>query len=111
MASGFLAGKYRSEADLKKGARGESMKKYLNEREFRILKALDKTASQLDSTPARVALAWLIARPSITAPIASATNLEQLDDLIEATRLALDPDSIKLLNEASAPGAQSSQPA
>ncbi len=101
LASGFLTGKYRSEDDLSKSPRGRRTKQYLNERGFRILRALDQVASQLDSTPARVALAWLIARPSITAPIASATNLEQLDDLIEATRLELDPASINLLNEAS----------
>jgi aryl-alcohol dehydrogenase-like predicted oxidoreductase len=101
LASGFLTGKYRSEDDLSKSPRGRRTKQYLNERGFRILQALDQVASQLDSTPARVALAWLIARPSVTAPIASATNLEQLDDLIEATRLELDASSIKLLNEAS----------
>ena len=111
LASGFLTGKYRSEDDLSKSPRGRRTKQYLNERGFRILKALDKTSSELDSTPARVALAWLIARPSITAPITSATNLEQLDDLIEATRLELDHSSIELLNEASAVGAQPSLPA
>lgn len=111
LASGFLTGKYRSEDDLSKSPRGRRTKQYLNERGFRILEALDQTAHQLDSTPARVALAWLIARPSITAPIASATSLAQLDDLIEATRLELDASSIALLNEASAPGAQSSMPA
>ena len=111
LASGFLTGKYRSEDDLSKSPRGRRTKQYLNERGFRILDALDKTSSQLNSTPARVALAWLIARPSITAPIASATDLKQLDDLIEATKLALDPDSIELLNEASALGAQASLPA
>jgi aryl-alcohol dehydrogenase-like predicted oxidoreductase len=101
LASGFLTGKYRSEDDLSKSPRGRRTKQYLNERGFRILGALDQVASQLESTPARVALAWLIARPSITAPIASATSLEQLDELIEATRLELDPSSIELLNEAS----------
>jgi aryl-alcohol dehydrogenase-like predicted oxidoreductase len=69
---------------------------------FRILAALDETATRLESTPARVALAWLIARPSITAPIASATSLDQLDDLIKATRLDLDDSSTQFLNEASA---------
>lgn len=102
LASGFLTGKYRSEEDLSKSPRGRRTKQYLNERGFRILRALDQVASQLDSAPARVALAWLIARPSITAPIASATNLAQLDDLIQATRLELDASSIELLNEASA---------
>jgi aryl-alcohol dehydrogenase-like predicted oxidoreductase len=102
LASGFLTGKYRSESDLSKSARGRIVKKYLNERGLRILNALDEVASQYNSTPARVSIAWLIARPSITAPIASATSLEQLNDLIEATRLELDQASIELLNQASA---------
>src|SRR6267142_4572067 len=102
LASGFLTGKYRSEADLSKSPRGQGIRKYLNDRGFRILKALDRVAEQHDSTPARVALAWLIARPSVTAPIASATSLDQLNDLIEATELTLDHSSIELLNQASA---------
>jgi aryl-alcohol dehydrogenase-like predicted oxidoreductase len=101
LARGFLTGKYRSEADLSKSPRGRGVKQYLNERGFRILRALDEVAEQYNSTPARVSLAWLIARPSITAPIASATSLEQLNDLIEATKLELDRSSIELLNEAS----------
>jgi aryl-alcohol dehydrogenase-like predicted oxidoreductase len=102
LAAGFLSGKYRSEADLAQSARGDSVKKYLNERGFGILHALDEVAAKYASTPARVALAWLIARPSITAAIASATSLDQLDDLFEATRLRLDQESIELLNRASA---------
>jgi len=102
LAAGFLSGKYRSEADLGQRARAGSVKKYLNERGFGILAALDEVAAKYDSTPARVALAWLIARPSITAPIASATSLAQLNDLIEATRLQLDDASISQLNRASA---------
>jgi aryl-alcohol dehydrogenase-like predicted oxidoreductase len=102
LASGFLTGKYRSEEDLSKSPRGRRVKEYLNERGLRILNALDQVAGQLNSTPARVSLAWLIARPGITAPIASATSVEQLDDLIEATRLELDDSSMELLNEASA---------
>jgi aryl-alcohol dehydrogenase-like predicted oxidoreductase len=101
LASGFLTGKYRSEEDLSKSPRGQGVKKYLNERGFRILGALDEVATRHDSTPAQVALAWLIARPSVTAPIASATSLEQLNDLTEATRLALDDTSLRLLDEAS----------
>jgi aryl-alcohol dehydrogenase-like predicted oxidoreductase len=101
LASGFLTGKYRAEADLSQSVRGQGVKKYLNERGFRILKALDEVAEQHDSTPARVALAWLIARPGITAPIVSATSLEQLNDLIEATKLELDQSSIEILNQAS----------
>ncbi len=102
LASGFLTGKYRSEDDLSKSPRGQGIKTYMNERGFRILKALDQVAEQRHSTPATVSLAWLMARPGITAPIASATGLEQLNDLIEATRLVLDPSQIDLLNRASA---------
>ncbi|HEV2351188.1 MAG TPA: aldo/keto reductase [Terriglobia bacterium] len=103
LASGFLTGKYRSEEDLKKSPRGQGVKKYLNERGFRILAALDQVAKQYHSTPAAVSLAWLMARPGITAPIASATGPEQLQDLIAATPLRLDASSIELLNRASAP--------
>jgi aryl-alcohol dehydrogenase-like predicted oxidoreductase len=102
LASGFLTGKYRSERDLSKSARGQGIKKYLDERGFRILAALDEVARQLDATPAQVALAWLIARPSVTAPIASATSVGQLNDLISATRLTLDPSSIERLDRANA---------
>ncbi len=102
LARGFLTGKYRSEADLSKSPRGGGVKGYFNERGFRILETLDKVAKEHGSTPARVSLAWLIARPSVTAPIASATNLEQLNDLIEGTKLELDRASIEKLNLASA---------
>ncbi|MDR3617808.1 MAG: aldo/keto reductase [Paludisphaera borealis] len=102
LASGFLSGKYRTEDDLKKSARGQGVKKYLDARGFRVLDALEAVAAETASNPARVAIAWLIARPSVTAPIASATSIEQLDDLIEATRLELDDAAIKRLNEASA---------
>jgi aryl-alcohol dehydrogenase-like predicted oxidoreductase len=101
LASGFLTGKYRSEDDLANRARGDMVKKYLNERGSRILGALDRVAQQYHLTPAKVALAWLIANPSITAPIASATNLEQLDELIQAATIELDPSAIDLLNQAS----------
>ena len=102
LASGFLAGKYRSEADLGKSARATFVKKYLNERGFRILSALDQVAKTHGSTPTQVALAWLLAQPSITAPIASATNLDQLHELLGAADLKLDPESLKKLNQASA---------
>ncbi len=102
LASGFLTGKYRSENDLANRSRSQMVKNYLNDRGFRILEALDLVAKQYNSTPVKVSLAWLLARPSITAPIASATTLEQLNDLIEATRLKLDASSIQHLNEASA---------
>ena len=102
LAAGFLTGKYRSEQDLAQRAQGATVKKYLNERGYRILQALDQIASQLGSTLAQVALAWLASRPAVTAPIASATSMEQLNDLIEATRLELDPTALELLNRASA---------
>ncbi len=102
LASGFLSGKYRSEADLSRSTRGQAVKKYLDDRGFRILAALDEVSGRYASTPARVAIAWLLARPSVTAPIASATSPEQLDDLIAATRLKLDDASVGLLDRASA---------
>jgi aryl-alcohol dehydrogenase-like predicted oxidoreductase len=101
LARGFLSGKYRSETDLTKSPRGQGIKQYLTDRGFRILIALNEVAKQYHSTPASVALAWLIARPSITAPISSATSVEQLNDLIAATKLELDKSSIELLNQAS----------
>ncbi len=102
LASGFLTGKYRSEGDLSKGARGEAVRKYMNERGFRILDALDEVARRHGSSPACVALAWLIARPGITAPIASATTPEQLAELVLGTKLELDASSIERLDLASA---------
>ena len=101
LASGFLTGKYRSQADFGKSARGQRMGKYLNERGHRILKALDEVADQHQATPAQVALAWLMARPSVTAAIASATSLDQLEDLVAATHLRLDPASVEHLTMAS----------
>ncbi|OUL98428.1 aldo/keto reductase [Variovorax sp. JS1663] len=102
LAAGFLTGKYRSEADAAKSARGASTtKKYLNPRGLRILAALDEVAKAHGATPGQVALAWQIARPSVTAPIASATSVQQLDDLAAAARLTLDAEAIALLDEAS----------
>ncbi|HZT70178.1 MAG TPA: aldo/keto reductase [Terriglobia bacterium] len=101
LASGFLTGKYRSEADLEKSARGQMVRKYMNERGKRILAALEEVARDLNSTPAQVAIAWLIARPSVTAPIASARTIEQLNDLVAATKLKLDSSAIDRLNKAS----------
>jgi aryl-alcohol dehydrogenase-like predicted oxidoreductase len=101
LASGFLTGKYRSEQDLQNRARAGTVKKYLNERGFRILEALDAVAQQYNSTPAKVALAWLMAQPTVAAPIASATSVEQLRDLIDATDLQLDDAAMQRLNQAS----------
>jgi aryl-alcohol dehydrogenase-like predicted oxidoreductase len=102
LARGFLSGKYRSEADLAKSPRGQGVKQYLNPHGLRVLGALDAVAQRLNATPAQVALAWQIARPSVTAPIASATSLTQLADLVAAARLTLDPDAVHQLNQASA---------
>ena len=102
LASGFLTGKYRSESDVENRPRARMLKKYINERGFRILKALDDVAKKYDATPARVTLAWLMARPSITAPIVSATSIQQLNDLFASVELKLDGPSIELLNQASA---------
>jgi len=102
LASGFLSGKYRSRDDLAKSARGSRVEKYLDHRGTRILAALDQVAGRHASTPASVALAWLIARPGITAPIASATSVGQLQSLVAAVRLKLDPADIQALNDASA---------
>lgn len=105
LAGGFLTGKYRSKADLGKSARGSDVEKYLDARGQRILGALDAVAAQAGSTPTRVALAWLMAQPAVTAPIASATSASQLAELVAAGNLALDPAALKLLNDASAPTA------
>ncbi|MGZ3848445.1 MAG: aldo/keto reductase [Flavisolibacter sp.] len=103
LASGFLTGKYRTAEDIHKSARGGGViKTYLNERGLRILKALDAVAGRYQTTPSAVSIAWLLARPGITAPIASATSLRQLEELVQATRLRLDGEALRLLNEASA---------
>jgi aryl-alcohol dehydrogenase-like predicted oxidoreductase len=101
LASGFLTGKYRSEADMAGRARGGRVARYLDERGFGILAALDAVAAEHGATPAQVALAWLMARPGLTAPIASATATEQLDELVASVELKLDPAAIERLNEAS----------
>ncbi|MBT2321485.1 aldo/keto reductase [Variovorax paradoxus] len=103
LAAGFLTGKYRSEADAAKSARGAgTTKKYLNPRGLRILAALDAAAKAHGATPGQVAIAWQIARPSITAPIASATSQKQLDELAAAASLALDAETVAELDAASA---------
>ena len=103
LASGFLTGKYRSEADAGKSVRGAGVaKKYLNPRGHAILAALDDVAAAAGSTPGKVAIAWLLTRPSITAPIASATSLAQLQDLLDAVSLTLDAAALARLEAASA---------
>ena len=103
LASGFLTGKYRSESDLKDKPRGGGVRKYLNARGFAVIDAIEEVAAKYHATPARVALAWLMTRPGITAPIASATNEKHLADLVEATKLDLDEASVARLSAVSAP--------
>jgi aryl-alcohol dehydrogenase-like predicted oxidoreductase len=103
LASGFLSGKYRSKADTENSARGAKVSGYLNDRGLRIVKALVKVSERHDTEPAAIALAWLIARPGVTAPIASATSVKQLETLAHATRISLAPEDVALLDEASNP--------
>jgi aryl-alcohol dehydrogenase-like predicted oxidoreductase len=99
LAAGFLTGKYRSLADAEKNpSRGGRVKNYLTERGFAVLKALDSVSARHNATPAQVALAWLIAQPIVTAPIASATSLAQLNDIMKAPRLKLTADDLKVLD-------------
>jgi aryl-alcohol dehydrogenase-like predicted oxidoreductase len=102
LASGFLTGKYRSEKDVEGKARGYRVKDMLNERGFRILKVLDTVAAEFHATPAQVSIAWLAAHGA-TAPIASATNLDQFRDLLGATKLELSSEAVRLLDQASKP--------
>lgn len=102
LACGFLTGKYRSAKDLENRARAYRVKDMLNERGFRILHALDKVAAGINATPAQVALAWLMARPGVTAPIASATSVEQFSEIAASVDLKLSDASMRTLNEASA---------
>ncbi len=104
LASGFLTGKYRSRADLGKSPRGARAESRLTERGLRILAALDDVAAQSEATPAGVALAWTMARPSITAPIASARSPAQLHELLAAASLHLSAEMMQQLDRASAPG-------
>jgi aryl-alcohol dehydrogenase-like predicted oxidoreductase len=101
LASGFLSGKYRTEADFNGKARGAAVKAYLNPKGLKILGALDEQSKRLNATQAQLALAWLIARPEVTAPIASATSLTQLADLAKAATLQLDAQAISALDQAS----------
>ena len=102
LASGFLSGKYRTKDDLGKSPRGQAVGKYLNARGMRSLDALDAVAGQHAAKPAEVALAWLIAREGVTAPIASATSVEQVESLIRATQIILSAADIRQLDAASA---------
>jgi aryl-alcohol dehydrogenase-like predicted oxidoreductase len=102
LASGFLSGKYRTKQDLEGRPRGYRVAYYLNDRGLKILEALDEVAADLSATPAQVALAWLIQRPSITAPIASATSVEQLQDIVQAADLKLSVEQVAQLDRVSA---------
>jgi aryl-alcohol dehydrogenase-like predicted oxidoreductase len=101
LASGFLTGKYRSENDQSQSVRGQGMKKYFNARGYKILAALDKVAAEHGVTQAAIALAWTMARPGITAPIASATSVKQLLELVKSTEIELSGHEIDALNDAS----------
>ena len=101
LASGFLSGKYRAGGDTTGMARGFAVEKYRNERGYAVVEVLEEVAHSHRSTPARVALAWLLAQPGVTAPIASATNDRQLDDLIAAASLHLDAASMQMLSQVS----------
>jgi len=103
LAAGFLTGKYRTQADASKSLRGESViARYLDERGLKVLRGLDQVAEKHGAQPGQVALAWQIARPSITSPIVSATSLQQLNELAQAATLKLDDADIQTLNDASA---------
>ena len=104
LASGFLTGKYRSESDVGTAQRGAGVKKYINPKGLAVLKALDDTAKKHNSNPTQVALAWLMQRKSITAPIVSATSLQQLKDLIASPNVKLDAADVAVIDKASAPG-------
>ncbi len=103
LASGFLSGKYRSEADVGDAKRGAGVKKYINPKGLAVLKALDEAAEKHGANPTQVALAWLMQRKSVTAPIVSATSLQQLEDLIAAPGVKLDAADVAAIDEASAP--------
>jgi aryl-alcohol dehydrogenase-like predicted oxidoreductase len=105
LAAGFLTGKYRQPEDAAKSARGAIVvRKYLDARGQRILKALDRAAQRVGATPAQVAIAWVMAQPAIASPIASATSLPQLQELVKAAQLRLDEETLHLLREESAAG-------
>jgi aryl-alcohol dehydrogenase-like predicted oxidoreductase len=107
LAAGFLTGKYRTKEDAEGKVRAVTVKKYLNDWGFHVIEVLDEVAREHHSTPARVALAWLMVQPGVTAPIASATSEKHLTDLIEAAKLKLDHASLEKLTTVSAPATAS----
>jgi aryl-alcohol dehydrogenase-like predicted oxidoreductase len=98
LASGFLTGKYRGPEDLGKSVRGKGIQKYLDTRGLKILSALDEISEKYKTAPATIALAWLMTRPAVVAPIASATSVQQLEDLLNAVKIELDTESIRILS-------------
>jgi aryl-alcohol dehydrogenase-like predicted oxidoreductase len=103
LAAGFLSGKYRKPEDASKSARGaNTVKKYLNDRGLKILAALDEASKRTGAPASRIAIAWVMAQPAVASPIASASNVEQLQEIVKAAELKLDVETMKLLNEASA---------
>jgi aryl-alcohol dehydrogenase-like predicted oxidoreductase len=103
LASGFLTGKYHTAADAEGRARGSRVQKYLNDYGFGVIAALDDVAKRYNAKPVQIAMAWLIARPSVTAPIASATNLDQLAELLKSAEIKLDAAAIEQIDAASLP--------
>ncbi len=102
LASGFLTGKYRSEADFSKSPRGAGMARYLNDKGYRVLDALDSIAAETGASQAQIALAWISGQPGVTAPIASATGTGQLEELLGAMTLKLSAEQSERLTAASA---------
>lgn len=101
LAAGFLTGKYRSETDFKKSPRGQGAAKYMNEKGFNILNALDQIAKKHNTVPAAISLAWLAAQPNIGGPVASATSIDQLSEILSSTSILLDKSDLELLNKVS----------
>ena len=101
LASGFLTGKYRDSGDTAQGARGTAVSRYLTDHGRRVLRAVEEVARAAAATPAQVALAWLAAQPAVAAPIASATRVAQVEELVGAMRLTLMPEQLRILDEAS----------
>lgn len=101
LASGFLTGKYRSKDDLTKSVRGQGVANYLNDKGLNILKALDELAEKHNAVPATISLAWLSAQPNIGGPVASATSIEQLNQILASTKINLSQEDLELLDKAS----------
>lgn len=101
LAEGFLTGKYREESDVNKSIRGKNALKYLNEKGLKVLEALDIIAKKYSVSPSAVSLAWILAQPHVVAPVVSATNQSQLENLFSVVNINLKEEDLKLLNDAS----------